>query len=193
MISVPNKIPANCLSFTCKNQELLLVRNHLILLFYFIRALNLCRIFTELGESYLQVIVDSPGKVSLHVLYIQMLWFFIHFLPLSFSVSFPTNQSVNNSFCWISCFYFSILQGLGDLRTLSIILTCVKHHQYEVTRWIIHVHVGCTQHGCNSTSNYLFIVIVRVLVAVHQSQFQLLTTITVVFSTMTGFNIIVVK
>ena len=34
------------------------------LLFYINRALNLCRIFTELGESYLHVIVNSPGKVS---------------------------------------------------------------------------------------------------------------------------------
>lgn len=50
----------------------------------FDRALNLCRIFTEMGESYLHEIVESPGK------------------------------------------------GLGDLRTLTIILTCVKHHQYEV-------------------------------------------------------------
>lgn len=50
----------------------------------FDRALNLCRIFTEMGESYLHVMVESPGK------------------------------------------------GLGDLRTLTILLTCVKHHQYEV-------------------------------------------------------------
>lgn len=48
------------------------------------RALNLCRIFTELGESFLHVLVNSPGK------------------------------------------------DLGDLRTLTIILTCVKHYQYEV-------------------------------------------------------------
>lgn len=50
----------------------------------FDRALNLCRVFTEMGESFLPVIVESPGR------------------------------------------------DLGDLRTLSIILACVKHYQYEV-------------------------------------------------------------
>lgn len=50
----------------------------------FDRALNICRVFTEMGESFLPVIVESPGR------------------------------------------------GLGDLGTLTIILTCVKHYQYEV-------------------------------------------------------------
>ncbi|XP_022802202.1 transportin-3-like [Stylophora pistillata] len=50
----------------------------------FDRALNICRVFTEMGESFLPVIVQSPGR------------------------------------------------SLGDLGTLTIILTCVKHYQYEV-------------------------------------------------------------
>ncbi|EDO38821.1 predicted protein [Nematostella vectensis] len=50
----------------------------------FDRALNLCRVFTEMGESFLHQIVDMPGR------------------------------------------------DLGDLRTLSILLSCVQHNQYEV-------------------------------------------------------------
>ncbi|EDO32037.1 predicted protein [Nematostella vectensis] len=50
----------------------------------FDRALNLCRVFTEMGESFLHQIVDMPGR------------------------------------------------DLGDLRTLSILLSCVQHNQYEI-------------------------------------------------------------
>lgn len=34
----------------------------------------------------------------------------------------------------ISLLLLLFSQDLGDLRTLTIILTCVKHHQYEVSR-----------------------------------------------------------
>ncbi|KAK3701544.1 hypothetical protein QZH41_020530, partial [Actinostola sp. cb2023] len=50
----------------------------------FDRSLNLCRVFTEMGESFLEEIVHMPGK------------------------------------------------NLGDLQTLTILLTCVQHNQYEV-------------------------------------------------------------
>ncbi|XP_069128619.1 transportin-3-like [Argopecten irradians] len=49
------------------------------------KSVNFCRIFTELAESLLEAIVDTPN------------------------------------------------QGLGDLRILEILLTCVGHHLYEVT------------------------------------------------------------
>uniref|UniRef100_A0A4W3H9G2 Transportin-3-like n=1 Tax=Callorhinchus milii TaxID=7868 RepID=A0A4W3H9G2_CALMI len=48
------------------------------------KALNYCRIFTELAETLLEMVIRSPG------------------------------------------------QGLGDLKTLDLILNCVSHEQYEV-------------------------------------------------------------
>ncbi|XP_064628883.1 transportin-3-like [Lineus longissimus] len=48
------------------------------------KSINYCRIFTEMGESFLETIAYQPN------------------------------------------------QGLGDLRTVELILTCVGHHQYEV-------------------------------------------------------------
>ncbi|XP_048376990.1 transportin-3-like isoform X1 [Stegostoma tigrinum] len=48
------------------------------------KALNYCRIFTELAETLLEMVIRSPG------------------------------------------------QGLGDLKTLNLILNCVGHEQYEV-------------------------------------------------------------
>lgn len=39
----------------------------------FYRALNLCRVFTEMGESFLPVIVESPGRVRDQCI-TQVLW-----------------------------------------------------------------------------------------------------------------------
>ena len=67
----PDFVTAKCredfCSYYLRFKLVKLVQCILILLFYFIRALNLCRIFTELGESYLPVIVATPGKVHLHI------------------------------------------------------------------------------------------------------------------------------
>ncbi|KAJ8315715.1 hypothetical protein KUTeg_007865 [Tegillarca granosa] len=48
------------------------------------KSVNYCRIFTELAESFLEIIVQTPN------------------------------------------------QGLGDLRILELLLTCIGHHMYEV-------------------------------------------------------------
>lgn len=118
----------------------------------------MCRIFTELGESYLPVIVATPGKVSLH-LNVAVVLDVVVFSCLS---SIPPNNTsilltlitpysplpssitqqpssvcislINTYGRLISLLLFSFSQDLGDLRTLTIILACVKHHQYEVSR-----------------------------------------------------------
>ena len=59
--------------------------------FYFFsvdRALNLCRIFTEMGESYLHVMVESPGKVNDHMLFLCLLIINSHVLHFVFSWSY---------------------------------------------------------------------------------------------------------
>lgn len=53
--------------------QILVINNYTFFSFFlfFCRALNLCRIFTEMGESYLPVIVEAPGRVSMHFIKIR--------------------------------------------------------------------------------------------------------------------------
>ena len=56
--------------------------------FYFFsvdRALNLCRIFTEMGESYLHVMVESPGKVNGPLLFLHLVIVNSHVLHFALS------------------------------------------------------------------------------------------------------------
>ena len=111
----------NCNTYCLSSQfiwmQILVINNHtfssFFLSFSFCRALNLCRIFTEMGESYLPVIVEAPGRVSMH--FIKYIIFDIPHRVLKWMIK------IQDSICSLECNKNRFLGQVGTFHTAILI------------------------------------------------------------------------